>query len=269
MRMRYRIREEVGVQFAPPEKRRLKMAKPSCIKGTVLLGIAESRIALVRMGCVVATSLAVFVSLPGWLRSLEHGPAFHIAPTLHEPVEEAHVVPQDVRPNPPAPEAVRYQALAEFLSKRYRVSTEAVERFIGLAHSAGQMTKLDPLLLLAMMAVESSFNPIAESVMGAKGLMQVIPQYHQDKLVAPHGGVLNVLDPEINILIGAKVLREYASRTGNDLAAALGLYGGSGTAPDNPYASKVLSERERLEQILRRSSQRTAVDKAVYSKNRT
>jgi len=131
------------------------------------------------------------------------------------------------------------------------------------------MTKLDPLLILAVMAVESSFNPIAESVMGAKGLMQVIPQYHQDKLRSPQGGELNVLDPETNILVGAKVLREYASRTGNDLAAALGLYAGAGPAPDNPYASKVLTERQRLEQFLRRVKPRTAVEESVGSKQRT
>ena len=106
--------------------------------------------------------------------------------------------------------------------------------------------------MLAVISVESRFNPIAESVMGAKGLMQIIPEYHQDKLRSPHGGELNVLDPEINIITGAKVLREYATRTGDDFTAALRLYGGTGPDPENPYPSKVLSERERLEQVLRR-----------------
>jgi soluble lytic murein transglycosylase-like protein len=108
------------------------------------------------------------------------------------------------------------------------------------------------------MAVESSFNPIAESVMGAKGLMQIIPEYHQDKLRSPHGGPANVLDPEINIVAGAKVLREYATRTDDDLAAALRLYGGVGADPQNPYASRVLSERQRMEQIVRRVQDRRA-----------
>jgi soluble lytic murein transglycosylase-like protein len=118
------------------------------------------------------------------------------------------------------------------------------------------MTKVDPLLILAVMAVESSFNPIAESVVGAKGLMQVIPEFHPEKFVGPLGGELNALDPETNILVGARVLREYATRSGEDLVAALRLYGGTGPDPANPYPARVLSERDRLQQVVHRVSVR-------------
>jgi soluble lytic murein transglycosylase-like protein len=240
-------------------------------RGSRLTTIRESKAVVFRMGCVVLISLAIMVSLPGWLRKLEHGPAlFHLPHRDAAHTDDAVEIPAAAASaQPQATEVAGYQALAEFLAKRYRVSSEAVSRFIHLAYSAGQITKLDPLLILAVMAVESSFNPIAESVMGAKGLMQVIPHFHQDKLRTAHGAELNVMDPETNILVGAQVLREYASKTGNDLAAALGLYGGTGPAPDNPYASKVLSERQRLEQILRRNPQRSAVDRAIAAKNRT
>lgn len=210
-----------------------------------------------RMAVVIMGSIATLVALPGWLRSLEEGPAF---PHLSQPAAPTSsgdsAAPVDARAASQSREAPHHQALAEFLSKRYRVSSEAVERFIRLAYSAAQMTKLDPLLILAVMAVESSFNPIAESGMGAKGLMQVIPEFHQDKLKTPQGAALNVLDPETNIMVGAKVLREYAAKTGGDYVAALGLYGGTGAVQGNPYASKVLTERERLEEFLRRSPQR-------------
>lgn len=235
----------------------------SCASNDILY----SQAAWLRMACVVTASLATLISLPGWLRTWEHAPTF-LAPPVDTPYHaSAASAPAAAESAPPSTqrEAARHQLLADFLAKRYRVSREAVERFIGLAYVAGQMTKLDPLLILSVMAVESSFNPIAESVMGAKGLMQVIPQYHQDKLRSAQGVELNVLDPETNILVGAKVLREYASRTGNDLAAALGLYGGTGPDPESSYATRVLSERQRLEQLLRRvqdhphtaSSQRT------------
>ena len=77
-----------------------------------------------------------------------------------------------------------YRTLAVYLSRRYKVAQDATEQLVGAAHEAGSRTGMDPLLILAVMAVESRFNPIAESVMGAKGLMQVIPKFHQDKLDA-------------------------------------------------------------------------------------
>jgi len=214
------------------------------------------------MTLVITGSIAILVALPGWLRSLESGPKFfHLSqPEILGAVAEVAAATDatSVTATRESGHHPHHQALADFLSKRYRVSSEAVERFIRLAYAAGQMTKLDPLLILAVMAVESSFNPIAESGMGAKGLMQVIPQFHQDKLKTAQGGELNVLDPETNIMVGAKVLREYAAKTGGDYVAALGLYGGTGPAPGNPYASKVLSERERLEDFVRRALQRPA-----------
>lgn len=214
---------------------------------------------MLRMTLVIAASIGVLVALPGWLRSLEDSQP--IAGDLHQPSllerdpAAVTLVPAVL---PAGKEPVRYQVLADSLAKRYRVSKEALERFVRLAYSAGQMTKVDPLLILAVMAVESNFNPIAESVMGAKGLMQIIPEYHQDKLKSPHGAALNVLDPETNILAGAMVLREYATRTGEDLAAALRLYGGTGPGPESAYSAKVLSERERLEQVVRRAPERKA-----------
>jgi soluble lytic murein transglycosylase-like protein len=219
-----------------------------------------------RMTLVATAAVATLISLPGWLRSIEAAP-------LRGPLQQAAPLDIDTSPLPPAQvaqphgDAARHQLLADFLAKRYRVSRESLERFVGLAYSAGQKTRIDPLLILAVMAVESNFNPIAESVMGAKGLMQIIPEFHQDKLRSPHGGVANVLDPEINIVAGAKVLREYATRTGDDLAAALRLYGGVGPDPANPYPGRVLSERERLEQFVRRLQDRQAAHRVRAAGN--
>jgi soluble lytic murein transglycosylase-like protein len=212
-----------------------------------------------RIALVVTSSLATLIAMPNWLRGLES--IHHPRTTSREITLVPEHLPSETDPAVVAKqkERIAHQALADSLGKRYRVSKEALERFIHLAYSAGQMTKVDPLLILAVMAVESSFNPIAESVMGAKGLMQIIPEFHQDKLVGTPGIPLNALDPEINILAGARVLREYATRSGEDLVAALRLYGGTGPDPANPYPAKVLSERERLEQVLRRVFDRREV----------
>jgi len=225
----------------------------------------ESRAGLFRMTVVVVSSLAVLFATPGWLRKLESPDTLPVVGTNTTSVVEQQLKRSDA-PSAQvvtAQENVSHQALADFLGKRYRVSKDALEPYIRLAYSAGQKTRIDPLLIVAVMAVESTFNPIAESVMGAKGLMQIIPKYHQDKLTGPQGRKLNVLDPETNILAGAKVLREYATRTGEDLVAALRLYGGFGPNA-SPYPEKVLSVRKRLHQFIRGVSDRrvTSADAA-------
>jgi soluble lytic murein transglycosylase-like protein len=144
----------------------------------------------------------------------------------------------------------KYRALASYLSRRYRVATDATEQLVSTAYDVGQQVGLDPLLILAVVAVESRFNPIAESVVGAKGLMQVVPKHHQDKLLE-HGGEEAVLDPMTNILLGARILKEYIRRTGS-LEAGLQFYNGALSDPSSQYAQKVFAEKERLQQAVRR-----------------
>ena len=142
------------------------------------------------------------------------------------------------------------RAIVTYLSRRYRIAPDATERLVNAAYDAGQQVSLDPLLILAVMAIESRFNPIAESWVGAKGLMQVVPRHHQDKLLE-HGGEEAVLDPMTNILLGARILKEYIRRTGS-LEAGLQFYNGALDDPSSQYAQKVMAEKERLEQAIRR-----------------
>jgi soluble lytic murein transglycosylase-like protein len=141
------------------------------------------------------------------------------------------------------------RAATAFIAKRYRVAEDAIAGFVAAAYRAGDQLKLDPLLILAVMAVESRYNPVAESNMGAKGLMQVIPKFHQEKLLE-HGGEPALLDPDVNIQVGAQILREYVRRFG-ELETALQMYAGAFDIPNYPYAGKVLAERARLEQAVR------------------
>ena len=141
------------------------------------------------------------------------------------------------------------QALVEHLSKRFFIAPAVTERMVLAAHRAAAEVGLDPLLVLAVISIESRFNPIAESVMGAKGLMQIIPKYHLDKLRAA-GGENAVFDPESNIHVGTRILQEYVYRTGT-LEAGLQFYNGAFRDGTAQYAHKVLAERMRLEQVLR------------------
>jgi soluble lytic murein transglycosylase-like protein len=145
------------------------------------------------------------------------------------------------------------RAVTEFIAKRYRVSDAAVASYVAAAYRAGEQYSVDPLLILAVMAVESRYNPVAESLVGAKGLMQVIPKYHLDKLV-DHGGEPALLEPEVNILVGTQILREYQRRF-RDTETALQAYAGAFDEPTSQYANKVFAERARLE-ILRRQAKK-------------
>lgn len=156
-------------------------------------------------------------------------------------------------------EESRYQALAEFLARKYRVSEQVIFNLVGMAHNTGRQIGIDPLLIIAVMAVESRFNPIAESIAGAKGLMQVIPKYHGDKLKS-YGGEESVFDPQTNILVGSQILKEYIARTGN-LNSALQMYAGALNDAEDIYTNKVMTEKQRLQQVVNRPGTRAATTK--------
>lgn len=165
------------------------------------------------------------------------------------------------RPTPPrlAEAAVEQEqrALAEFISRRWRIAESAASSFVSIAYRAGKEHSVDPVLILAVMAIESRYNPVAESVMGAKGLMQVIPKFHLEKLL-DHGGEEALLKPEVNIQVGAQILREYYRRLG-DQELALQMYAGAFDEPTSQYANKVFAEQARLEPVRQRArKQQTA-----------
>ena len=159
------------------------------------------------------------------------------------------------------------RALVEHLSRRFLIATEATQLMVGTAYRAARDVGLDPLLVLAVISIESRFNPIAESVMGAKGLMQIIPRFHREKLLE-HGGVESVLDPESNILVGTQILQEYVHRTGT-LEAGLQFYNGAMSDPTAQYAQKVLAERIRLEEMVRLAARNSSASRITSNNNST
>lgn len=144
-----------------------------------------------------------------------------------------------------APLTAEMRASLEFVSHRYRVSAEALGPVFSAAQTAARQLNLDPLLIVAVIAIESRFNPYAESVAGAQGLMQVIPRWHRNK-IPQSGDGLTLFDPEINVQVGAQVLRESIRRMGG-LIPGLQQFAGAIDDPDQTYASKVLAEKQRLE----------------------
>ena len=149
-------------------------------------------------------------------------------------------------PAPRLPKLDREQEnIARFISQRYRVTVDATSEFVYHSYRAAKDTKLDPLLVLAVMSVESSFNPKAQSHAGAQGLMQVLTRVHVEKFL-PFGGIPAAFDPVANIRVGSAILKEYLQREGT-VEGALKSYVGAALAEhDGGYGLKVLNARERI-----------------------
>jgi len=177
--------------------------------------------------------------LMGWLQSRKPAPE----PTDLEPtaIERTTAASPDELPKQQA-------AVAYWLSKKYRVAAEPLSVLVSEAYQIGKRTKLDPTLILAIMAIESSFNPFAQSHVGAQGLMQVMTRVHGDKYESA-GGTLTAFDPVTNMRVGVKVLQECIARAGS-LEGGLRYYvGAANLEDDGGYAGKVLAEHERLLQV--------------------
>jgi hypothetical protein len=138
--------------------------------------------------------------------------------------------------------------IAMWLSRKYRVAPEPISALVAEAFDIAPRNRLDPTLILAVMAIESSFNPFAQSSVGAQGLMQVRTKIHSEKY-DDYGGDLAAFDPISNLRVGVEVLRESIARNGS-LEAGLRQYvGAANSGEDGGYIAKVLAEQQRLQEV--------------------
>ena len=143
----------------------------------------------------------------------------------------------------------RQQAVvAQWLSRRYRVAPEPVGRLVQEAWSLGQRVGLEPTLILAIVAIESSFNPFAQSSVGAQGLMQVMTKVHSDKY-QNFGGMFAAFDPLTNMRVGVKVLQDCIARAGSIQGGLKYYVGAANIKDDGGYAGKVMAEHARLYRV--------------------
>ncbi|MBP6899726.1 MAG: lytic transglycosylase domain-containing protein [Burkholderiaceae bacterium] len=222
--------------------------------GAGLLEVSHNSLAL--LGLLVV-GLALFVGgrddlrsrleeqVYGWLQARQEArDPNRLDADLLEPSAVARATATDPKGLP------RQQAMvADWLSKRYRVAPEPVSRLVQEAYHLGQRLRIEPTLILAVMAIESNFNPFAQSPVGAQGLMQVMTRVHDDKY-QPFGGTHAAFDPVSNLRVGVQVLRECIARAGS-LEGGLRYYvGAANQNDDGGYAVKVLAEQDHLRRLV-------------------
>lgn len=214
--------------------------------------IAHNGLAMLGLVAALVVSALVFkpelrtegeTALYGWLQARQILVADAPAEVAAEPEAVDRATATDPKDLPKQQAAVAF-----WLAKKYKVAPEPIGALVAEAYEIGSKTKLDPTLILAIMAVESSFNPFAQSPVGAQGLMQVMTKIHTDKYQG-FGGNLAAFDPVTNLRVGVKVLQECIARAGSVEGGLRQYVGATSDATEGGYTAKVLAEQSRLRQV--------------------
>lgn len=228
--------------------------------------VAVTHNGMVLLGCGLALGLSLLAIQPqwrqaaegqllGWLMSRQGSNQVSKAPppatvqataATHDVLADFEAI-ERVTAADPAHLPDDQARVADWLSRKYRVAKEPLSALVAEAYRVGQVVQIDPELILAVMAMESRFNPFAASPMGAHGLMQVITRVHTDKY-EDFGGKLAAFDPVTNLRVGAMVLKETVRRAGS-VEGGLRLYVGAVNTSGQIYIDRVLSEHERLQRV--------------------
>ena len=223
--------------------------------GHGLLEVSHNTLALVGLAVVAAVVFAagradirhqIEVVALDWLQARHEERAVRSGDLLSV-VAEPEAVSRATAIDPKALSREQAQ-VAMWISRRYKVAPEPVGRLVQEAWSIGTKAGLDPTLILAIIAVESSFNPFAQSSVGAQGLMQVMTRVHNDKYEA-FGGTHAAFDPISNLRVGVQVLKECIARAGS-LQEGLRFYVGAALLEsDGGYVGRVLAEQGFLRSV--------------------
>lgn len=179
------------------------------------------------------------IKLFGWLQERQ----FELTGLVSDPVASERATAADPQDLP------KQQAnVALWLSKKYRVAPEPLSALVSEAYDIGKRARLEPTLILAVMAIESGFNPFAQSHVGAQGLMQVMTSVHSDKYES-YGGKFAAFDPLANLRVGVKVLQDCIRGAGSVEGGLKSYVGAANTEDDGGYAAKVMAEYARLQRV--------------------
>lgn len=138
--------------------------------------------------------------------------------------------------------------LVQYITNAYRVEATDVAEYVSIAYAKAREFKVDPLLVLAIMSIESSFDPMAQSPVGAQGLMQVLTRVHTEKF-HQFGGPKLAFDIRANIHVGTQIIRDYIAREGSIELGLKSYVGAALMSDDGGYGWKVMGQMARLKAI--------------------
>jgi soluble lytic murein transglycosylase-like protein len=133
---------------------------------------------------------------------------------------------------------------ARFIASHYRVSAARAFDIAESVFRVSRERRIDPYLVLAVIAVESSFRPhVVNRYGGAYGLMQIAVRVHEQR-VAAAGGLEKLFRIAPNIRLGVALLVQYGARGAARVKHALWRYSGG----EDGYAERVLALSTRLKE---------------------
>jgi ASC-1-like (ASCH) protein len=128
----------------------------------------------------------------------------------------------------------------QFVNKTFQLRFPNFAETVRIVYKKSNEYGFNPYLVMAMIQVESGFNPNAVSNEGACGLMQVNYSVWKDQLNINYE---RIFDKEYNIELGLKVLKHYYDKAEGNIFVALSRYC-SGYNPNCPvYNSKIMTSR--------------------------
>ncbi|WP_295522762.1 transglycosylase SLT domain-containing protein [Limnohabitans sp. Rim8] len=211
--------------------------------GLAIFGLA---VVLVSMTFVARPDLQSFASgaLLGWLEFRQSG--------HQEPSPQRNAASRTTAKDTQSL-TLEQQRVTRWLSRKYRVSAEPLGAMVAEAWNLGERAQIPPSLILAIMAVQSRFNPFASGNTGQVGLMQIELQAHMDALTQ-FGGPLSAFDPLTNVRVGVRHLQGLIQQT-DTLEEALTLYGlSSAYVDEGQFVDRVLAEQVLIEKVFENPS---------------
>lgn len=149
----------------------------------------------------------------------------------------------------PADLALVQRRLVASIVARHRVGDAHAATVVSVAWRVADELRIDPLLVLAVIAVESGFDATAQSQQGAQGLMQIHTDVHAERF-EPYGGSAAVFDPQANIRVGAELLRMHLIREGSTERALKAYVGAANRSHDSGYGARVLRARDLFREVV-------------------